>query len=344
MTLKDKGKLTDESTTIASWALAVCRTIDSTGVDSQHILNELGIDKALLHDPNARLLTQQMTQLWRRAVTTSGDEAIGLKVANFVQPTSFNALSFSLLVSESLEDAWSRIKRYYTIISNVLEMDIERGECESALCFNKIMGNHYADEAIDAFMATSYLMALQTSHGQITPIRLELERREPFDSQPFSTLFCCPVKFSAGHNKIFYSNRDLGLPFPSANRELALKNDEAIQAYFQSIVSQPFSQRVSKEISIAMTLGNPDRDAIAKAFHMSSRNLQRKLREEGTSFSEQVEQLRKDLAQKYLATPQLSMLEIAFRLGFKDPSNFTRAFKRWYGVSPLQYRQKNNPK
>ncbi|GIU21261.1 AraC family transcriptional regulator [Shewanella schlegeliana] len=344
MTLTDSNKLTDETTTIASWALAVCRTIDAAGIDSQKILDEIGIDKSILQDPNARLPTQQMTQLWRRAVTITADEAIGLKVANFVQPTSFNALSFSLLVSESLADAWSRVKRYHSIISNVLEMDVEHGPQESALCFNKLPGKHYADEAIDAFMATSYLMPLQVSNGQIKPTRLVLERRQPFNPKPFEQLFNCPINYAANGNKIYYSNQDLQLPFPSANKELALKNDEAIQSYFQTLSQPAFSKKVSEEIAIAMTLGNPDRDTIAKTFHMSSRNLQRKLREEGTSFSEQVELFRKDLAQKYLSCPQLSMLEISFRLGFKDPSNFTRAFKRWYGVSPLQYRQRNGSK
>lgn len=344
MTLKDSNKLTDEPTTIASWALAVCRTIDAAGFDSQKILDEVGIDKSILHDPNARLPTQQMTQLWRRTVTITGDEAIGLKVANFVQPTSFNALSFSLLVSESLADAWSRVKRYYSIISNVLEVDIEHGPEQSALCFNKLPGKHYADEAIDAFMATSYLMALQVSHGQIKPTRLALERRQPFEAKPFEQLFSCPISYAAKGNKIYYSNQDLQRPFPSANRELALKNDEAIHSYFLALSQPSFSKKVSEEIAIAMTLGNPDRDTVAKTFHMSSRSLQRKLREEGTSFSEQVEQIRKNLAQKYLSSPQLSMLEISFRLGFKDPSNFTRACKRWYGVSPLQYRQQNSAK
>lgn len=344
MTLKDSNKLTDESTTIASWALAVCRTIEASGADHQKILNEIGIDKTLLHDPSARLPTQQMTQLWRRAVALTGDDAIGLKVANFVQPTSFNALSFSLLVSESLSDAWSRVKRYYSIISNVLEMDIEHGSQESALCFNKLPGKHYADEAIDAFMATSYLMALQVSHGRIKPTRLILERRQPFDPKPFQQLFSCPIDYGANGNRIYYSNQDLRQPFPSANRELALKNDEAIHSYFLALSQPSFSKKVSEEIAIAMTLGNPDRDTVARTFHMSSRSLQRKLREEGTSFSEQVELFRRELAQKYLSSPQLSILEISFRLGFKDPSNFTRACKRWYGVSPLQYRQQNSAK
>ena len=341
MTLKDKNKQKNEPTTIASWALAICRAIDAAGVDSNQVLTKIAIPPSSLLDPNARIPLEKMTQLWRQAVLKTGDEAIGLKVANFVQPTSFNALSFSLLVSDSLEDAWSRVKRFYTIISNALEIDIEQGQYQSALCFNKILGNDYADEAIDAFMATSYLMPMQVSHGLIKPTRLELERREPFDSKSFATLFGCPIKFSAPANKIYFSNSDLKQPFPSANRELAIKNDEAINSYFQAVSQGHFSKRVTEEITFAMTRGNPDRDTIAKIFHMSSRNLQRKLFDEGTSFSELVESVRKSLAVKYLRTGQLSIIEISFRLGFKDPSNFTRAFKRWYQVSPLQYRQKN---
>ena len=76
-------------------------------------------------------------------------------------------------------------------------------------------------EAIDAFMATSYLMPMQVSHGLIKPTRLELERREPFDSKSFATLFGCPIKFSASANKIYFSNSDLKQPFHFVLRKAA---------------------------------------------------------------------------------------------------------------------------
>ncbi|WP_076414250.1 AraC family transcriptional regulator [Shewanella sp. UCD-KL12] len=339
MTFQDNIQLTTEPTTLSSWALAICRTIDSYDVDSKALLQQLGINPELLQDPNGRIPTSQVTQLWALAVTACGDESIGLKVANFVQPTSFNALSFSLLVSESLADAWIRIKRYYEIISNVLEMEIVEGELESALCFNRLAENHYAFEAIDAFMATSYLMPLQVSHGQIKPVRLELERPSPADVTPFESLFSCPIHFNADSNRIYFSNESLNTPFPSANRELAIRNDAAIEEYLNRLSSQSFSSKVAKEIVISMSLGNPDREAIAKVFHMSSRNLQRKLKLENTTFSDQLDLIRKRLALTYILESELAIIEISFRLGFKDPSNFTRAFKRWYKKSPLQYRK-----
>lgn len=341
MTLEDKFNVSAGATTLSSWILAICRTIESYGVDSGKLLIEAGIDSELLQNPNARVPTDQVTQLWHLAVAATGDESIGLKVAKFVQPTSFNALSFSLLVSESLLDAWNRVKRYYEIISNVLEMEIERGEQESALCFSRLVGKHYAAEAIDAFMATSYTMPQQVSHGRLQPCRLELERPAPLDPSPFHSLFLCPIEFNSDGNRIYFSNEDLNIPFPSANRSLALRNDLAIEEYLNQLSAQPFSSKLAKEIVIALSLGTPERDAIAKKFHMSSRNLQRKLKLENTSFSKQLELIRKELALKYILDSQLAIIEISFRLGFKDPSNFTRSFKRWYQKTPLQCRKQN---
>ncbi|WP_394389153.1 AraC family transcriptional regulator [Shewanella woodyi] len=339
MTLEDKLTVPTEATTLSSWALAICRTIDSYGVESGELLQQVGINPTLLRDPNARIPTKLVTQLWQLAVVTTGDESIGLKVANFVQPTSFNALSFSLLVSESLLDAWERVKRYYEIISNVLEMKIERGEKESALCFIRLPEKHYADEAIDAFMATNLSISRQISHGQLQPSKLELERATPINLSPYHSLFLCPIEFNSDGNRIYFTNEALNIPFPSANRALALKNDLAVEEYLAQLSTQSFSSKVAKEIVIAMSLGNPERESIAKTFHMSSRNLQRKLKHEQTSFSELLDSIRKNLALKYILNSEVAIIEISFRLGFKDPSNFTRAFKRWYQKSPLQYRK-----
>jgi AraC-like DNA-binding protein len=85
--------------------------------------------------------------------------------------------------------------------------------------------------------------------------------------------------------------------------------------------------------------GAPGQQQIAAALHVSNRTLQRKLREENTSFKELLKDTRMQLARKYLRSPGRSVVETAYLLGFSEPSTFSRAFKRWTGVAPAQYRE-----
>ena len=85
--------------------------------------------------------------------------------------------------------------------------------------------------------------------------------------------------------------------------------------------------------------GEPRRETVAQALYLSERTLQRRLQEEGSSFQKLLDDTRRDLAVQYLCQPDLAPLAIAYLLGFADPSNFYRAFKRWFGVTPGEYRQ-----
>ena len=85
--------------------------------------------------------------------------------------------------------------------------------------------------------------------------------------------------------------------------------------------------------------GPPNQKQIAQALHVSNRTLQRKLKDEGTSFVDLLQDTRLQLAQKYLAQPGRSVVEITYMLGFSEPSTFSRAFKRWTGQAPADYRQ-----
>jgi AraC-like DNA-binding protein len=84
--------------------------------------------------------------------------------------------------------------------------------------------------------------------------------------------------------------------------------------------------------------GEPKREAVAQALHVSQRTLQRRLQDEGTSFQRLLDDTRRELAEQYLAQPNLTLLEAAYLLGFADPSNFFRAFRRWFGLTPGEYR------
>ena len=333
----------DEPTTIASWAKVVCAAINARGVDSSQLLERAEIFPDSLIDPEGRISVQKMSRLWALAVEATGDETFGLSVPNFILPTSFHALGFSLMVSASLRDAWLRTQRYYKVVSDVLDIHIQQGSNESALCYVKVPGKEYATEAIDAFVATMVKLSTDITGGSAKPTKILLERKEPKQSDCFKVSLACDIYFESGCNEIYYKNEDLDRILTAANRDIALKNDEVVQSYLSRLLKQSLSRQVTEKIIMLLAMGEPSQEVIANELHLSSRQLQRKLKEESSSFRGLLEEVRKDLAKNYLARPQQSVIEIAFQLGFQDPSNFTRAFKRWFGVSPTSFRKQQIP-
>lgn len=329
----------DTPTTIASWANVVCAAIDARGVDSAELLRQANISSDSLADPEGRIPVSKMSQLWALAVEATGDESFGLSVPNHIRPTTFHALGFSLMVSTSLRDAWLRTQRYYQVVSNVLEIQIQHGNSESALCYVKIPGNEYAKEAIDAFVATMIKLSADITGGRARPTKVLLERPKPTQSDQFKAALSCEVYFEAGCNEIYYKNEVLDRILATANRDIALKNDEVVQRYLARLLQQSFSKQVTEQIIILLAMGEPNQQLVANALSISSRQLQRKLKDESSTFRGLLEDVRKELARNYLANPQQSIIDVAFQLGFQDPSNFTRAFKRWFGHSPSAFRK-----
>ena len=332
----------EKSTTLSSWVRVVCNAIDAKGVDSAKLLTLAEINPDVLNDPEGRILVSKMSRLWKLAVETTGDEAFGLSVPSFVQPTTFHALGFSLMVSATLRDAWQRTQRYYKVVSDVLDIQIQEYGTESALCYVTIPGKEYAKEAIDAFIATMINLSTGIAGGSAKPTRVEFERAEPINRERFETVFPCEIYFGTGRNQIFFTNEDLDRPLATANRDIALKNDEVVQSYLSKLMKKSLAKQVTEKIIIALSMGEPNQEVIANSLHMSSRSLQRKLKEETTSFRQLLDNVRKDLAKNYLASTQQSVIEIAYQLGFQDPSNFTRAFKRWFSLSPSEFRLKQS--
>ncbi|MBI3783502.1 MAG: AraC family transcriptional regulator [Deltaproteobacteria bacterium] len=329
--------------TIASWSATILRALEAQGLDAQAIAKQAGIDPASLQEPDARVQRMALTRLWELAVEATGDPCFGLTVARFPMQTTFHALGYAVLASATLKEAIERIIRYRRLIGDVVQLSLEEGgeRCRFVIDVSSRPGA-VPFEAVDAFAAVTVRQA-RLLHGSrdLNPLAVSLQRPEPPNSAPFERLFRAPVAFAQPTNFLEYARADLERRLPAANAELARQNDEVVVRYLARVKQVGLSSRVEQALIETLPNGEPSKQAIARKLAMSPRNLQRHLAGEGTSFKEILNQARASLARSYIQEGRLPVTEVAFVLGFADTSAFSRAFKRWTGKSPREFRTRS---
>lgn len=328
-----------EATTLNTWAIAVARTLDARGCDSAALFEQAGLDPAILRDPNGRYPVSRMSRLWKLAVEATRDPCIGLAVAEFVQPATFHSLGLAVLASQTLEDALTRSARYSRIVSNAVDILLEETPqgLKQILRFREDIPQ--VDEAIDVFMASTLKLGRMLSGTDLRPRALRLRRSATTEMRAqFAAYFGVPIEFEADENSVLIPWSLARQPLPMANPALARQNDQVVMEYLARFDGARLTEKVRAELIARLPSGEPARGDVAAALHLSEKTLQRRLRDEGTSYQDLLDETRRELAQQYLREGRASVCEVTFRLGFSDQSSFTRAFKRWTGVAPGEYR------
>jgi AraC-like DNA-binding protein len=128
---------------------------------------------------------------------------------------------------------------------------------------------------------------------------------------------------------------------PTANTDLARVNEEIVASYLEQIEHGTVSKRVRTRLIEQLPSGHVSQESIASSLFMSTRTLQRKLQEENTSYKELLTETRHELAMRYMASSSSPVSEVAYLLGFSEVGNFTRAFKRWTGMAPTEFRSRH---
>jgi AraC-like DNA-binding protein len=329
--------------TLSSVVLLITKALDAEGVDSNQVLIRAGLNPAHLTDPNARYSFPAVTHLWKTAAQMTGDPCFGFKAASFWHPTTLHALGYTWLASDSLGEALRRAARYVRIANSAMTAEFE--ETDSGYCFTMDLDKDWrgikpADEAIDASIALVLDMCRHCYGADLDPTLIEVSR--PKISQcanRYEQLFNSPVHYSSNRNAIYFNKADIKQRLPTANAELARTNEKIIVDYLARLDKNNITTQVKSKLLELLPSGNFTEDTIIQSLHLSQRTLQRKLKEEGTTFKELLDETRRELAKEYVNDTSLSFSEITYLLGFSEQSNFTRAFKRWQGQSPSVYRE-----
>ena len=325
-------------TIIASTSQVLWRIIDSYGIDPAPLFADAGLDTAAWNHPDARFENARLDAVWVRALEITRDPCLGLRASRFVNPASLQALGFAWLASESLYDGLSRLVRYFRLITEggVLRLSVSGEECR--LTGESWIERASANETSDAFWSAIIALCRMTTSDDFSPLALELMRPDPPCAADFYALFRAPIRFNAPGDLMVFSREEVERPLPTANRQLARANEQVIADYLARFDANNFSDRVRAHLVTALPSGRIESEDVAKELHVSRRTLQRRLADEGTSFSLLLDEARHELALRYIGEDRMSVKEATYVLGFSEPANFTRAFKRWTGEAPSRFR------
>ena len=328
-----------EHSTIGPIGTIIAQTIEGAGHDAAALFAEVGLDLDALRDPHVRMPAEALQSLLLLAQERLQDPIFGLRLANYVHPTSFYSLGIAMCFSETLEDFLERYVKYYRLITtnDALEASLEDGSY--LLKANPREGMPLIPIRVDGFSALTVSTIRVALGSDFTPQSVALARPKPLDvEQKYEEFFGCSVTFDAPVTTIVISSEDLSRKLPAANPELTKLYEQLTVDHLAKIDRADFPARVHKQLIKLLPTGVSGKDLVAQALNMSTRTLYNKLESSGTTYREVLDDTRRTLAEDYILH-DLPIYEIAYLIGFSDTANFSRAFKKWTGKSPIEFRE-----
>ena len=325
-------------THLASSARVLWRILERRGCDPAAEFRAAGLDPDLLTDSRARYPSTRITAAWERADALLADPCLGLDAADAWRPSDYHAVGYAMLASRSVRRAIERMVRYFRIINDMAGFEMATTPQRLTVTFVPPPGPALPATLEQARWALILSLCRAIHDGPFDPLEVTLQQPAPACRDRIEASFRCPVRFRASAGSMAFDRESAEKPLVNASRELAVTNDRIAVEFLARMQSDDLLSRVKAAILEHLPSGVPSDEDIAGALYLSTRTLQRKLREEGTTFSDIVGAVRRELAEAYLRDRSLSLTEISYLLGFGDTSSFSRAFKRWTGAAPSGYR------
>jgi len=322
---------------LSSWVRLIAGTLAARGIDAEGLLRRAGMPIDRLEDPNARYPLSAMHRLWMLATDATRDPCFGLEVGRSWHPTTFHALGYSALACATLREALGYVARYCRVVSTGARIDIvdHEGDVSIVLASRDHSPAQATEPAVQAGLAALVILCRVARGGPVVPQRVTLQQdNNPQASARLREFFGCVVEFSASQNALVFRASDLDAPLPTANPVLVQISAQALERYVARIPSDTLADRVRSRIIRLLPSGPIGQEAVARSLDLSLRSMQRKLKEEGATFRELLDDTRRRLADQYAKDSTLSSSELAYLLGFSEASSFRRALRRWNVNSP----------
>ncbi|MGH9200389.1 MAG: AraC family transcriptional regulator [Vicinamibacterales bacterium] len=312
--------------------------LTTLGYDPLAFLHTQGIDSETLLDPDATVPMSACVGLLADGVRATGDDNVGLHIAEQAELGSFDVHFYAMVSSPTLGAAFERVCRYQRLIHESSQVRLEKSK-DRAVLSHRLAGGVAAPRQTAELILASWVRAGRVATRTLwSPAEVRFAHHAPRDSREHERYFGAPVRFAAGENALVLPAALLDLPCGRTDPSLLSILDRYAEDRLLVPRAATFADRARAALSEELQAGGVRAQGLAERLKVSLRTLHRSLAAEGTSFRRLLDQLRLDIAERHLLDDRMSVAEVAFLVGFSELSAFHRAFKRWTGRTPVTFR------
>ena len=291
-----------------------------------------------------RVEPDAMYDLWEAASRVHGTPGIGVRVAEHVRGEQFALYGTLLVSSATFADALARAVRLFRLVAETVRYSV-RFDAESVeVTLERLPGSRVHSEAVEFMLGSMTSLARRLTGGAGNPLEIRFAHDAPPSLDHHRRFFRCPLRFGTTANAVSFDSAVLSLPAGGHDPERCRELERTAERRLSELrLAKGFSKDLIVAIHREIEGGEPTVERTAAVLGLHPKAMTRRLRSEGTSFSELLDDVRLRLACQYLNEPGARITEVAFRLGYSEKSAFNRAFKRWTGEAPERYRQRARP-
>ncbi len=332
----------------ATFSIAIVRDIVQyvamQGGEIDRLYTAAHIDPACLDNPDQQVSGEVLKYLWREAVQQTGDRNLGLHIGEAFDLSAIGIVGYVLLNCKTYGQVLEKLSQYTRLFSQgvAIHHRVSDGwvQCDCEVVAG--LKNYLIDEPrqpIESTFAALITATQQLTGNALQPQAVWFQHPRPEEDAEHQRIFHTKVQFSQPTNRIIFAADCLDWSVRSANANLLSVFEHHAVTMLNAHPNQTYLQKVVGAITQQLQGEVPTLEAIARSLTLSVRQLQRELQTENTSYQQLLDETRRDLALRHLQDSETPIHDVAFLLGFSEPSAFYRAFKRWTGQTPRQYRK-----
>ena len=317
------------------------------GADVPTLCQAIDFDPAVTAGPDARVAIATIQRLWPLVIEATHDPHFDLHIGRYINFATAGTLAYVLMHTPTIGAAITQLCRYQDVAcQGVRTFQTPASEWPGSSWLNLELTSPaivHVRYALNSELSI-YLAAFASLTGQaLQPLAVRLAYPRPADTTEHEKAFgTANLEFDAPITQVAFDAATQARPILHANPALfPLFEQHAAALLAQLPTHQPptLAERVRSEIVRLLKGEVPTLDAVADCLHLGVRTLQLKLRETGHSYQQLLDHVRCDLAQRHLREPHLSITDVAFLLGYSEPSVFVRSFRKWTGQTPGAFRR-----
>lgn len=346
-----------EQTVSGFWLKGILATAQSKGIDQQHVLAHAGVVLSKAGESNhtnnethkgeerpsdwvtERVPLDATVKIWNAAIELTKDAMFGYHMGRQFRPNWFHLIHHLWANSPNVEEAIRTALAYQPLISDGGEISLDLTSEHAIIEYHpKAARLAFSYHQVDAVLTILVSLVRWSVDDQFAPSHVLVPHDPHLDAEEFQAFFQSPIEYNAPVTRLMFDRRWLSSPMIGADPDLLEMHKQLADKKLAELGRADLSTQIVNKLNVLGQFQNLSKETVAEQLGLSSRTLQRKLQAEGTNFTGLSDQLRKSLAESYIAQG-LSTNELVSKLDFQEISSLHKACKRWFGCSLQQKRE-----